>query len=168
MRMLIGKLIDMSSIREEIKQARPFRSKGQEATVSVMRTSSDLMRYYERIVGSEDITMQQYNVLRILRGAGGPLCTMEIGERLVQRTPGITRLLDRLEKKGLIVRARGNEDRRQVYCHLTVPGLRVVERLDEPVDQADARTMNSLSEKQLDDLVATLARVRASVRILDA
>ncbi len=134
----------------------------------MVRTSSDLMRYYEAIVCTEDITMQQFNVLRILRGAGEPLCTMAIGERLVQRKPGITRLLDRLEKKGFILRSRGSEDRRQVYCHLTVPGLRVVERLDDPVDQADAAAMKGLTGKQLDDFVAMLASIRSTVASLEA
>ena len=157
----------MADILQEIKQTKPFRSKGQEALVSLMRTSSDLSRHIESIVSSEGLTVQQYNVLRILRGAGEPLCTMEIGERLVQRTPGITRLLDRLEKKGLIVRTRGREDRRQVYCQLTVPGLRVVERLDDPVDTADAATMNILTQDEIESLLAMLSKVRTHVGKLD-
>lgn len=157
----------MSSIQNEIKQTKPFRSAGHEAIVSLVRTGSDLTLYLESIVGAEDITLQQYNVLRILRGAGEPLCTMEIGDRLVQRTPGITRLLDRLEKKGLIIRTRGKEDRREVYCHLTVPGLRVVERLDDPIDYSDVEVLSGFSDNELTDLLAMLGRIRAAVRSLE-
>lgn len=157
----------MSSIQDEIKQRRPFRSTGHEAIISLLRTSSDVSHYIDSIVGAEDLTHQQYNVLRILRGAGEPLCTMEIGERLVQRTPGITRLLDRLEKKGLIVRTRGSEDRRQVYCQLTIPGLRLVERLDDPVNNADKAAMKGLSSQELQQLNVMLAKVRRNVVDLD-
>src|SRR4029453_18362861 len=109
-----------SRIQHEIKQSRPFRSKGQEAAIALMRTADLVRRTIAGIVGPYDLTPQQYNVLRILRGAGqAGLPTLEIPERMVEQAPGITRLLDRLEKKTWVERERSQEDRRQVICRIT-------------------------------------------------
>ncbi|MFL6289525.1 MAG: MarR family transcriptional regulator, partial [Thermoanaerobaculia bacterium] len=107
--------------------------------MALIRTSDLVRRAVGRVLEPYDITMQQYNVLRILRGAGEQgLPTLEIAERMVEHAPGVTRLLDRLEAKGLVRRQRCPEDRRQVLCWLTAGGTALVERLDEPVDSADA------------------------------
>ncbi|HEX2120281.1 MAG TPA: MarR family transcriptional regulator, partial [Thermoanaerobaculia bacterium] len=138
------------SVREEIKQTRPFRSKGQETTVALLRTANALRRRLEALAQSEDISLQQYNVLRILRGARGPLPTMEISSRLIEEAPGITRLVNNLEAKGLLRREAWAGDRRQVLCQITSAGLRLLERLDPGIDELDDATTTTLSDEQID------------------
>jgi DNA-binding MarR family transcriptional regulator len=104
-----------SQIQDEIKQRKPFHSLGQEAVISLLRTADVVRAHFEKQLAPYGVTLQQFNVLRILRGAGaGGLPTLEIGARMVERTPGVTRLIDRLERKDLVRRARGTEDRRVV------------------------------------------------------
>jgi DNA-binding MarR family transcriptional regulator len=152
------------SVIDEIKQTRPFRSKSQEAAVAILRTASALRRRFEGEVQKEGLTLPQYNVLRILRGARGPLPTMEIAERLVEETPGITRLVNHLEQHELIRREQWAGDRRQVLCQITPAGLRLLERLDPAVDQLDDATTGTLSEEQVDQLLASLAAIREATR----
>lgn len=152
-----------ASIQHEIGQERPFRSTAQAAAVSLLRTASLLHHRFEVVAQQEDITFQQYNVLRILRGADGPLPTMLIGERLVQQTPGVTRLLDRLEKKGLIQRIRSATDRRQVHCALTPAGHRMLDRLAAPFDRLDDASMGGLTEREQAELLRLLDAVRQAL-----
>jgi DNA-binding MarR family transcriptional regulator len=113
---------------------------------------------------AHDLTVQQYNVLRILRGAGpSGLPTLEIGERLIQPTPGITRLIDRLEKKGLVERERLASDRRCVLCTLTPAGLELVNGLDDLVDRRDEEALQGLDAAQTEELIALLDLVRAGL-----
>jgi len=149
-----------STIQQEIKQTRPFKSTAQEAVLSLVRTVGAMMYEFERVAATEGITFQQYNVLRILRGAGEALPTMEIGERLLQRTPGISRTLERLEKQGLIRRTRGVNDGRQVLCALTPAGRRIVDRLDAPVDSLDNNSMAVLDVAEQKLLIQVLQKVR--------
>lgn len=156
---------ETSALAKEIRQQRPFRSLGQEAVLGLMRTTDLVRRGIARVLEPYDVTPQQYNVLRILRGAGEQgLPTLEIGDRMVEQAPGITRLLDRLEAKGLVTRKRCPEDRRQVLCWLTPAGRDLVERLDEPVDQADATALDMLSDEEKRELIRLLDRVRTSLR----
>src|SRR5690606_27527328 len=107
------------------------------------------------------LTGQQYNVLRILRGARpDPLPVMEIADRMMEQTPGITRLLDRLEAKALVSRVRCLEDRRQVHCSITEAGLALLEALDEPVKAADEALLGVLDRSELERLIDALERVR--------
>lgn len=152
------------NVLDEIKQTRPFRSKAQEAAIAILRTASTLRRRFEAEVQKEGLTLPQYNVLRILRGARGPLPTMEIAERLVEETPGITRLVNHLEANGLIRREQWAGDRRQVLCQITPAGLRILERLDDGINQLDDTTTGNLSEEQIDLLLASLAAIREAVR----
>ncbi len=106
----------------------------QQALVSLFRTTDAVRRALAAVLEPHGLTGQQYNVLRILRGAHpDPLPVMEVAERMMEQTPGITRLLDRLEAKGLVVRVRCREDRRQVHCSVTEAGLALLAGLDEPV-----------------------------------
>lgn len=156
---------ETSALAKEIRQRRPFRSLGQEAVLGLMRTTDLVRRGIARVLEPFDVTPQQYNVLRILRGAGEEgLPTLEIGDRMVEQAPGITRLLDRLEAKGLVTRKRCPEDRRQVLCWLTPAGRELVERLDEPVDQADATALDMLTDEEKRELIRLLDRVRTSLR----
>jgi DNA-binding MarR family transcriptional regulator len=149
--------------RDELKQGPPFRSAAQEAVVALLRTASVVTRHFDAVVAREGLSFQQYNVLRILRGAGGPLPTMEIAHRLVEQTPGITRLLDRLEEKGLVERVRCGADRRRVLCTTTPAGLAVLARLDADVDRLDEATVEHLSEAERLLLTRLLAEVRRTV-----
>ena len=150
-----------ATIVEELKQTRPFASKAQEATVALLRTTDVVRRRIARVVGQEDITLQQYNVLRILRGArGAPMSALQIGERLIEETPGVSRLIDRLVAKGLVRRDRSAEDRRMLECFITPDGLALLERLDDAVNRADADALQGLSAKEIATLNELLSRIR--------
>lgn len=149
-----------SLLQEEIRQSRPFRSRSEEAALGILRTADVIRRYYGQVVEAQGITLPQYNVLRILRGAGGPLPTLEIAERLIEHAPGISRMLDRLESKGLIERERSADDRRQVLCRLSRRGRRVLKSLDTPVDEADDTCLSMLSRREQETLIDLLDRVR--------
>src|SRR5690606_17048474 len=139
-----------SRIGTEIRQGRPFPSLSAETAVALMRTTDLVKRAILRVVEPRGITLQQYNVLRILRGAGAEgLPTLEIGERMIEQAPGVTRLVDRLESKGLVRRERRSTDRRQVFCLITTEGLELLEQLDEPVRQADREALAGLDEEAM-------------------
>lgn len=149
------------SLREEIKQGKPFRGPAEEATIAILRTADVVRRRLGAVIETRGITLQQYNVLRILRGSHpDPLPTLEIGERLIEQAPGITRLLDRLEAKGLVRRERSEEDRRLVHTSIEEAGLELLAELDDAVDRADREAMGSLSPEDLTRLTALLARIR--------
>lgn len=149
------------SLQREIRQAVPFRSEAQEATVAVLRTADVIRRSLGRIVERSGLTLQQYNVLRILRGAHpNPLPTLEIGERLIEQAPGITRLLDRLEQKGLVRRERSAEDRRLVHASITPDALELLAGLDADVDAADDAAMSPLAPDEIRELSRLLHLLR--------
>jgi DNA-binding MarR family transcriptional regulator len=156
-----------ASLQQEIRQNKPFHSPSHECAVGLLRTADLLVRHYTTVVSPYDITLQQYNVLRILRGAADAgLPTLEISERMVERTPGITRLLDRLERKGWVRRARNAGDRRQVFCWITAEGLALLSRMDQPIAQADAAGLATLPPAELRELIGLLARLREHLRSL--
>lgn len=145
------------SIQRDLKQTRPFATASQEAAVALLHTADLVRRAAGGVVEGEGITLQQYNVLRILRGAGeGGLPTLEIAERMVEQTPGITRLIDRLETKKLVLRERCRTDRRQVFCRITKHGLALLARLDEPMRASEEESLGTLSPQQLARLIRLL------------
>lgn len=150
-----------SELQTELKQTQPFRSAAEEAAVAILRTADVLRRRMTAAIEPEGITPQQYNVLRILRGARGePMPTLEIAGRLIEQTPGITRLLDRLEVKGLVRRQRCPEDRRLVHCWITEAGMVLLSRLDASLEELDASVTQGLGEADVARLIDALARVR--------
>ena len=153
------------TVAEEIRQVRPFRSPAQEALLGVLLTADRLSSLLtETLARESELTSQQYNVLRILRGAGGDgLPTLAIVERMIERAPGITRLLDRLEHKGLIQRVREAGDRRQVLCRATPEGLALLARLDPVIDRLDDLPLARMSAAELEKLVKGLDRLRAAL-----
>ena len=152
------------TVVDEIKQRKPFSSRGQEAAVTLMRTADVVRRMVGSAIEPHGITVQQYNVLRILRGAGRDgLPTLEIAQRMIEQTPGITRLIDRLQTKELVRRERRSDDRRCVYCRITAAGMAVLAGLDEPVRQAADAAFQSVTKRQLAKLVDSLDRLRESV-----
>ena len=153
---------EKSLLQREIRQRKPFHSPAQEATVGILRTADLLRRHVGRVIERYGITHQQYNVLRILRGAHpDPLPTLEIGERMIEQTPGVTRLIDRLEAKGLVRRERCTDDRRLVHCRITEEGLGLLREMDGPVDEADERLLEGLGEEEVRQLVSLLDRIRS-------
>jgi DNA-binding MarR family transcriptional regulator len=150
-----------SLILQELKQQKPFSSLSQEAVVGLLRTADILRRGYYAVVENGSISAQQYNVLRILRGAGPKgLPTLEIADRLLEKSPGITRFVDQLENVGLLERRRNPLDRRQVFCVITKEGLELINRMDAPVDAWDHGSLAMLSRKELKALIAILDRIR--------
>lgn len=147
---------------EEPKQKRLLPSRRQEATVSILRTTDYLRRFCSPVFNQHGITSQQYNVLRVLRGAGPQgLPTLDIAERMIEQTPGITRLLDRLEAKKLVRRERPASDRRQVLCYITKKGLDLLRDLDAPVKNRANAALRMLENSEVDELIRLLERVRS-------
>src|SRR5262245_6329908 len=144
------------------KQGQP-RSPAQEAKVAILRTADLLRRRITEVVSPFGLTAQQYNVLRILRGAHpGKLPTLEIGERMIETTPGITRLLDRLEEKDWVQRERGSEDRRLVLCWITDAGLDLLAGLDAAIDASDQRSLGQFGRDEVRALVEQLERIQST------
>ena len=129
--------------------------------VGLFRTADVVRRFLGVVVGARGITLQQYNVLRILRGAGRDgIPTLEIGERMVEQAPGVTRLLDRLEAKGLVHRARCPTDRRQVLCWIEPAGTRLLGDLEKPMREAARRRLAGLDARGLQSLITLMEAVR--------
>ena len=152
-----------SLVQSEIKQGRPFHSAKQEATVALLRTASVVRRAISRVLEPHGLSTAQYNALRIIRGAGvGGIPTLAIRERMIEEGTTITRLLDKLENAKLIRRQRSLPDRRQVICHATAEGKKLLDRLDPSVDAADEQAVASLRPQQLQQFIETLDHVRAA------
>ncbi len=151
----------MTKVKSKNDTKKRFRpSPGGIAYVALLRTADRMKTYFETLVAPFDITGQQYNVLRILRGAEPEgLPTLTIAERMIERTPGITRMIDRLEAKELVRRESCPEDRRCVYCRITEKGLNLLELLDAPVDETNA-SFRGLSKAELAQLTALLEKVQ--------
>ncbi|MEP6493983.1 MAG: MarR family transcriptional regulator [bacterium] len=133
--------------------------------MSILRTAALIERHFAQVVARTGVTIQQYNVLRILRGAGADgLPTLVIRDRMIHAAPGITRLLDKLEKAGLARRERTSTDRRQVFCYITDEGRTVVEALEEEMREADEIAVGSLSELEQTQLLKLLEGVRSGHR----
>jgi DNA-binding MarR family transcriptional regulator len=151
----------MTRLRDEIKQTRPFSSLEQEAFLSLGRTWSILEHGMLEALKPHGITPTQYNVLRILRGAGGPgLCRSEVMERMIARVPDATRLLDRMESAGLIERHRDVNDRRFVNTRITKEGLRLLKELDTAVTTLHERQFTALGDHDLKRLIELLELAR--------
>jgi DNA-binding MarR family transcriptional regulator len=154
----------MTNLREEIKQERPFGSLEQEAHLAVARTAAVLDHAIAEALKPHDITPTQYNVLRILRGAGDRgLCRNEVSERMVARVPDATRLLDRMEASGLIQRCRDENDRRFVTTRISEEGRKLVEELDEPMQELHRHHFSHLEPEELRNLISYLEAVRGKV-----
>ena len=151
---------ETSALQREIRQNRPFSSLHQEAMLGVLRTADLLRRRISGVVEPYGVTIQQFNVLRILRGAGGPLPTLESGERMVEQAPGVTRLLDRIEARGWVTRQRCTEDRRQVLVSITPAGLELLASMDDTVSGEDADALAMLDEAETERLIELLDRIR--------
>src|SRR3982751_484646 len=139
----------------------PSQPQARTAYSTLLSTADKVKTFFETVCAPFDITGQQYNVLRILRGAEpSGLPTLTIAERMIERTPGITRMIDRLEAKGLVAREVRPHDRRCVYCRITQKGLGLLELLDGPVEEANRAAFRGLSAAELEQLVKLLVKTR--------
>jgi DNA-binding MarR family transcriptional regulator len=133
------------------------------AFLDLLRTTDVLSRSLSRLLKTDDLSQTQYNVLRILRGAPEGLPCGEIGNRMITRDPDITRLLDRLERRGLISRCREVKDRRMVLTRITPEGLKLLAHLDEPVREAHRRQLGHLRRERLQELAELLRDARSHI-----
>jgi|SRR5581483_751631 len=134
------------------------------AYLDLWRTADLLSRGPAQALKSADLSPTQYNVLRILRGSPDGLSCGEIANRMITRDPDITRLLDRMEKRGLISRCREEKDRRTVMARLTPEGLELLARLDEPVQATHRKQLGHLRAEQLEKLHELLQACRAGLQ----
>jgi DNA-binding MarR family transcriptional regulator len=149
------------NIQAELKQRKPFTCKEEELFLNILRTSDMLQRRGAEVLKPADLSVTQYNVLRILRGAAAEgLACGEISERMVTRDPDITRLLDRLEKRGLVVRSREKADRRVVTARITPAGLEALRKLDDAVVRMHKSQLGHLDPKAQDQLIRLLETAR--------
>ena len=133
------------------------------AFLELLRTTDMLSRSLVKVLKTEDVSGTQYNVLRILRGSPEGLPCGEIASRMITRDPDITRLLDRLEKRGLISRCRETKDRRMVMARITPEGLKLLARLDEPVQTAHRKQLGHLGGERVRALTELLCVSRSQV-----
>lgn len=151
----------MTRLRDEIRQNKPFESLEQEALLSLERTAAVLGHAVADAMKPYGVTPTQYNVLRILRGAGRHgLCRNAVRERLVAQVPDVTRLLDRLVETGLIARERDSADRRVVTARITPRGLRLLKSLDQPVALVIQAQLGHVGPQKLRALISLLELAR--------
>ncbi len=151
-------------LRDEIKQSKPFSGLEQEAILNIQRTSGHVTHISGLILKQHGLTNPQYNVLRILRGAGpGGLRCSEIGERMISRDPDITRLLEKLRMQGLIERRREERDRRIIYAEITGRGSELLEALDPFIKAATESMLAHMHKEKLTQLIDLLEEVREAV-----
>ena len=154
-----------SLLQGEIRQRRPFQSTAHEAVLALIRTTDLVHRRLAAVIEPHGLTTQQFNVLRILRGADEEgLPTLVIRDRMIHEAPGITRLLDKLEKAGLARRERTSPDRRQVFCFITERGRAMLDELDGEMKEADEVAVGNLSDAEQRQLLKLLEGVRAGHR----
>ena len=148
-------------LQHELKKKRPFESPEEEALLSVVRTSDQLQIRFARLLREYGLTSPtQYNILRILRGEGKPLPILEIASRTITVVPGITGLIDRLERAGFVNRLRCEKDRRVIYVALTDQGTTTLAALHEPLVALHRKLMGHLSQGELKELIRLLEKVR--------
>jgi len=150
-----------ATLKDEIKQTAPFASVQEEVSLNVLRTAALLEHAILERLKPHGLTPTQYNVLRILRGAGEEgLCRNEVGERMLTPVPDVTRLLDRLEDAGLVARHRDTVDRRFVTARITDAGQALLAELDEPVRRMHERLYAHVTRNDLRRLVRLLEDAR--------
>jgi MarR family transcriptional regulator, organic hydroperoxide resistance regulator len=149
------------SLQTELKQKIPFKSREQEAYLSLLRTADMLQALVEARLKEFGLTGTQYNALRILRGAGPEgLPCREIGERMITHDPDVTRLLNRLEDRGFVERIRAKQDRRVIYGKITAAGVKLLREMDGPVEEYGRDILRHVGQEKLKLLIELLELVR--------
>ena len=152
-------------LQQELKKKQAFESPEVEAVLNVLRTSDQYQNRLGKLFRKYGLTSSQYNVLRILRGEGQPLPSLEIASRIIQVVPAITGLIDRLEKRGLVTRERCTADRRVVYVALTEKADSLLKEIDEPGRELHQRLIGHLTRTELKTLSRLLVKARKSAAI---
>jgi len=153
--------LQAKGLQAELKQKAPFTSREQEAYLSLMRTADRLQTQVEARLKEFRLTGTQYNALRILRGAGTEgLPCREIGERMITHDPDITRLLNRLEDRGYVLRTRARQDRRVIYGKITATGLKLLREMDAPIERYSREMLRHVGQERLKQLIDLLELVR--------
>jgi MarR family transcriptional regulator, organic hydroperoxide resistance regulator len=148
-------------LQAELKQKIPFASREAEAYLSLLHTTDALQTQVEAQLKEFGLTGTQYNAMRILRGAGPEgLPCREIGERMITRDPDVTRLLDRLEDRGFVQRARAKHDRRVIYGKITAAGLKLLREMDGPLEKFGREMLRHVGQEKLKQLIDLLELVR--------
>ena len=150
-----------ATLRSDLRQTKPFTSLSQECFLNVLRTSTALVDAMEDLFKPYGISGTQYNVLRILRGSEPDgLCRNALRDRMLTRMPDMTRLLDRMEEAGLVLRTRDSDDRRLVSTRITDRALRLLDELNQPVSELHEAQLGHLTDAQLRSLIDLLTRAR--------
>jgi DNA-binding MarR family transcriptional regulator len=153
-----------SPLQAELGQTIPFRGPGHEAVVGLARTASVLERAVACQLRRWSLSLAQYNVLRILQGAGPEgLPTLSIRDRMIDPAAAVTRLVDKLERAGLVSRARVGNDRRQVVCRITAKGSALLAELDPVVAAVHTSVAEALSDAELREFNRLLDRFRVAI-----
>jgi DNA-binding MarR family transcriptional regulator len=155
-----ARAVSAGPLQKELKKKKPFESLEQEAALNLLRTGDQVQIRFARLFRRHGLTPAQYNILRILRGEGKPLPCLEVAGRTIAVVPGITGLIDRLEKLGLVTRERSATDRRVVFVAITGRALRLLGQLDGPVMELHKRLLGHLSGKELTQLNRLLEKAR--------
>tara|TARA_R110002095_G_scaffold25573_4_gene26195 strand:- start:7165 stop:7653 length:489 start_codon:yes stop_codon:yes gene_type:complete len=158
----------MNQLQRELKKKQAFQSSEVEAILNVLRTGDQFQNRLGRLFREYGLTCSQYNVLRILRGEGNPMPSLEIADRMVQVVPAITGLIDRLEKQELVTRERCHKDRRVVYVTLTEKAVRLLKEIEKPGLELHEQLIGHLTRKELKELNRLLTKARAAVRATES
>lgn len=153
-------MADRTGLQSELKKRGPFASLEQEAMLNLLRASDQFQNRFGRLFREYGLTSSQYNILRILRGEGKPMPSLEIADRMIQVVPAITGLIDRLQEAGMVTRRRCETDRRVVYVDLTDQARTLLTELDEPVLELHRNLLGHLSRTELKELVQLLEKAR--------
>ncbi len=153
-----------SKLQQDIKQTKPFANVESEVYLSVVLLAQELGSPVKALLKQAGLSPAQYNVLRILRGAGeeGLTCS-EVGKRMVHRVPDVSRILDRLEGRGLIARCKHDGDRRIVLARIVPAGKALIDPLDGPMAEVHATTLGTMPTEQLQALRDLLDAARTAV-----
>ena len=147
----------MSSIEKEIKTR--FVNNRQKAVINIMFSSNWIRNRDNAILSSHGISLQQYNILRILRGGGEKMNMFQVKDRMIDRSPNVTRLTDKLIDKSLIEKIRSEDDKRVIYIKITESGMNLLSKLDEPMDEG-SKYFDTLSEEEAGLLSDLLDKLR--------
>ncbi len=156
--------MNQSKLQKDLKKRGPFESIQQEVVISILRTNDQFQYLFGQFFREYQLTGPQYNILRILRGEGNPLPSLEIANRMVTQVPGITNLLDKLEGRELVTRNRCSKDRRVWYVELTEKGLELISNMDEPNLQMHSNLVGHLTKAESQQLLKLLEKAREGVQ----
>ncbi|NOY43307.1 MAG: MarR family transcriptional regulator [Planctomycetes bacterium] len=157
----------MGKLQQDLKKRGPFESVQQEVVISILRTNGQFQYQFAQLFKEFELTGPQYNILRILRGEGAPLPSLEIASRMITVAPALTSLIDKLEKRALVQRKRCTKDRRVWYVELTSKGKKLVEKMDQPNLEMHSRLVGHLSKKECSQLLLLLEKAREGMPIED-